>query len=118
MPSLLLSSHIHLFIPKPGRKLYEVRRELAARPGVTVLWHGRLVDAHDWRARHWVGRQLNEHGGELDPFRNYLTTQASGQRGYYGATESLASAVLVLLPDEVDVWSVQIVVASVLLPPT
>jgi hypothetical protein len=114
MPSLLLARTVYLFVPKPGRFKSEVRRELAARPGVTVLWHGRLVDAGEWRARHWVGPQLNEVDGPLDPYRNFLAEQGSGQRGFYSAMESLATAAQVLLPDSPNVWAEEVVVARVI----
>jgi hypothetical protein len=113
MPSILLSGVVYLFTPKPGRHKSEVRRQLAERTEVRVLWHGRLGDAGEWRARHWVGRQMNEQGGVLDPYRNYLTTQGSGERGYYSAMESLYSAAVLLAEKATDPWDMEVVVARV-----
>jgi hypothetical protein len=113
MPSLLLSGVVYLFTPKPGRHKSEVRRQLAARQEVRVLWHGRLGDVGEWRARKWVGPQRNEQGGELDPYRNYLTTQGSGARGFYSALESLYSAAVLLVEPDANPWDAEVVVARV-----
>jgi hypothetical protein len=113
MPSLLLHHTLYLFTPKPGRYLSEVRRQLAARPEVRVLWHGRLGDAGEWRARKWVAPQRNEQGGVLDPYRSYQTAQGSGERGYYSALESLYSAAVLLVERDVNPWDAEVVVARV-----
>ena len=111
MPSLRLSGSLTLFVPHPGRSLYEVRKALVAQ-GADILWHGRVAKLGEWQARHWVGLQLNVHQGPAGGYRDYATEQSSGSPGLGGALLSLHSALCVLQPG-VDLQAVEAVVARV-----